>query len=194
MAILKQQQFTEKIYKFPFEQVDFINAGHPDLLEYPMAISILTRNLWQSIIPHTILSTRLNELLFNFTSEGLQLRSRDETSYSSTTMVPRKDFYEYGVKPGRTFTFTLIKSEFIGLVCGAEQCESLFKMYFGIDGAPILITISGLGDGLSMSCIMSAMTEHNAAPPEEPLVIVESDEDAAVEDEFAIPGTPDYVY
>jgi hypothetical protein len=198
VAVFRQQQCTEKIFKFPFEQVDFINAGHPDLLEYPMMVSILTRNLWHSIIPHTLLPSKLNELLFNFSADGLQLRSRDESCYTSTTTIPAKDFYEYGVKHGRRYSFTLIKSEYIGLVCGAERSESLIKMYFGIEGAPILITVTGCGEGVSMSCIMSAMTEHNAAPPEEPMMVILESEDEnggeVNEDEFTIPSTPEYVY
>ena len=194
VSVFKQQQFTEKIYKFPFEQVDFIDAGHPDWMEYPFMVSILSRNLWQSILPHTLLTTRLNELAFNFATEGLQLCSRDETSYSSITYAYCKDFYEYSVK--RKYSFTLIKSEVVGLIMGAERSESLIKIYFGLEGSPILLSISGCGEGISMTCIMSAMVEDVQAPqPVEDMIIEsESDERVVYDDDFTIPGTPEYVY
>lgn len=192
VAVFKQLQFTEKIYKFPFEQVDFIDAGHADLMEYPFMVSILSKNLWQSIIPHTLITTRLNELAFNFTPEGLKLCSRDEASFLSITTTARKDFYEYSVK--REYSFTLIKSEVVGLIMGAEKSESLIKVYFGLEASPIVLSVGGCGEGISMVCIMSAMVEDVPAPQPVEDMILESDSEEQTVDDFTIPGTPEYVY
>jgi hypothetical protein len=206
VAIFDQQPATEKLYKFPFEQVDFVAAGHPDPLEYPMMVSVLTKNLYAALLPHTLLSSKVNELRFEFSpGDGLTLRSREEQSFSSTSRLLRNDFYEYSIITNcqsQFCGFTLIKSEFVGLVSGAEKSESLLKLYFGVEGAPVLVKVNGCGDGVAVSCIMSPMTENVASAPslEEQVFVDESSSDIDGDlrnddkDEFAIPGTPDYVY
>lgn len=189
---------AEKIFKFPFEEAEFLEAGHPDYQDYLMSCTILAKTLWDSLIPHSLMLGRRDEITFEFSGEQLRLRSGDADGYSTTTTCPRQSFYELS----RTVagSFTLIKSELLALVDSARMSSSLVKIAFGLQASPVVIDIVGI-EGMALQYIISMMTEGTSTQERPTMeldtsVIAESDGESPrfADDDFAIPPTPDYVY
>lgn len=197
VAIFKAVQGLEKIYKFPFEEVEHVHAGHPPLSDYPCSVGVLTKTLWSALVPHALILGKQNEICLQFSSQSLSIVSREDSQFSSQTVIDAADCYAY--KVDRLLSITIIRSEFIGLVTCAERTESLLLVYFGLDDAPVVIDVEGCGEGVHVQYIMSALVEpvdhESSRPIPEESIVAESDTDQmAMDDEFAIPGTPDYVY
>lgn len=182
---------SERLFKAPFEEMEWVDAGHPRPLEYPNRVYILGRTLWdQAAVTHLVLAARKDEIRLKFSTDGLYLSSGDGDAFSSTTLCSSGLFYKYHLHS--TFGFSLLKSEFLALLEASSRSECLLKIFFGEERAPVLMDIEGSGEGIFVRYVLSTMFEKSSI---EDCTVAESDEESThVEDEFAIPGTPEYVY
>lgn len=195
MALFRTEQGAEKLFKFPFEAVEYVSAGCPGADDYPNRALVLGKSLWECLIPHTLLHGRRDELTLSFSAtSGLLVESKEESNFSSTTYCQASDFHTLSITARAGASFTLIRSEVLALAEAAASSDSLLKFHFGLDSAPVLVESMSGSRGLGSKFIMSTMMSDHGEPGSRDFLAESDPEPADIDDTFGIPMTPEYVY